>query len=253
MKTPRRTSASLSIVCALALTHLPQMIAAPAPEGNAKALMEEARKKQTERKRAEMQRELDRVAEDVKKGRQELGELETSMSKVGYAVAETKTQIDQLAGRKKRAGQDLELLPMRMEADRLKTDALNLLNAAHAKAGEAIKRRQEELELKAALVAAQLHKLEDAEIGAEPGAKGESVPTVTELQKSLQKAEDRSALATVRAREAMDAAAAKLQQAEAAAAKAEKKQAEFEKENASPAPGAAGTEPVTTLKAKKTR
>lgn len=238
MKTVLRISASLSIVCVFALTGLTRVMGEPAPAGNAKALMEEARKKQAERKRAEMQKELDRVSEDVKKESQELGELEASMAKVGYAVSETKGQIDRLAGRNKRVMQDMELLPLRIEAERLKADALNLLNAAHSKAAEAVKKRKEFLDLKAALVTAQIHKLEDAAVAAEPGARGASGPTLTELRKNLQKAAERSVLAAERAREAMDAADARLRQSDVATAKADKKQAEIEKENTPAAPGA---------------
>lgn len=249
MKTLHLTFAPLSIICALALSSLPRAMGEP-PAENAKTLLSEAKKKQSERNRSAMQKELDRLGEDMKKGKQEMEDLEASISKVGYAVSKTKGQIDQLASRKKRVSQDLELLPLRIEAESLKTDALNLLNSAHEKAAEALKKRNEELELKAVLVSTQIHKMEDAEIGAEPGAKTDSGPTLTELRKNLQKAEERSALANSRAREAMDAASLKLQQAEAATAKAEKKQAEIERENTAATPAA--PDPAKT-KANKAR
>lgn len=252
MKSLCLTTASLSIACILILAPVPRAMS-QGPAANAKTLLAEAKKKQSERKRSAMQKELDRLAEDVKKGQQEMEELEASMSKVGYAVSETKGQMDQLAGRKKRVTQDMELLPLRIDAEKLKADALTLLNSAHTKAAEALKRRNEELDLKAALVTSQIHKLEDAEVGSEPGTgKSDSGPTLTELSKNLQKASEKSALANLRAREAMEAASEKLLQAEAATMKAEKKQAQIEQENAPAAPAAPAAESVKP-KAKNAR
>ena len=230
MKTLQLTSVSLSIVCILALTALPRATGQPASASNAKVLLDEAKKHQQERKRAVMQKELDRMSEDVKKGKQEIADLEQSISKVGSAVTETKGSLDQLAGRKKNVTQDLELLNLRTEAEKLKAEGLNLLNSAHAKALDALTKRNEELDLRTALVSAEIQKAADAEIAADSEArrlKGDSTPTLSELRRNLAKAESRSSLADYRAREAMDAASRKLQQAEAAAAKAEKKQAEF--------------------------
>jgi hypothetical protein len=251
MKKPNFSSLSLSIVCLLALVTLPRATGQPGTASNAKVLIEEAKKNQQERKRAAMQRELDRMGEDVKKGKQEIADLEQSISKVGNAVSETKSSLDQLAGRKKNVTQDLELLNLRAEADKLKAEGLNLLNSAHEKTKDALTKRNEELDLKTAIVSAEMQKAADAEIAADSEArrsKSDSTPTLTELRRNLAKAQSRSSLADYRAREAMDAASRKLQQAEVAAAKVEKKQAEFDAEKTS---GAAGGNAPLTPKAKK--
>ena len=251
MKTLHFTSLSLSIVCVLALTSLPRAMSQSGSEGNAKVLLNEAKKKQQERKQAAMQKELDRLIEDVKKGKQESADLEQSISKVGNAVAESKSSLDQLAGRRKNVTQDLELLGLRTEAEKLKAEGLTLLNTAHEKAKDALAKRNEELDLKTAIVSAEIQKALDAEIAADSEARrlsSESGPSLTELRRNLDKAQNRSSLADYKAREAMEAASRKLQQAEAAAAKVEKKQAEFASEKVPSSPG--GKAPLTP-KAKK--
>jgi hypothetical protein len=238
MKSLSFTSASLSLVCALALTTLPRATGQPAAGGDAKALLVEAKKNLHERKRAAKQKELDRMVEDAKKGKQEAADLEQSMSKVANAVAGAKSSIDQIAGRKKSATQDLELLGLRAEAEKLKAEALTLLNAANGKALEALTRHNEELDLRTAIISAEIQKATDEEIGTDAEAKrlrSESGPSLTELRRNLGKAESKTSVADYRAREAMEAASRKLAQADAAAAKVEKKQAEFDAEKTAPA------------------
>ncbi|MEO6787206.1 MAG: hypothetical protein ABI318_13830 [Chthoniobacteraceae bacterium] len=228
------TSGLLAIVCMLAFTALPRLMSENLVAGDAKALLDEAKKSQADRKRAALQKELDRLGEDSKKAKQEIDDLEKSMSKVGNAAAGTKSQIDQLASRKKRVLQDLELLPLRIEAEKLKAEALALLNSAHAKAMDALAKRNEELDLKTTLVEAEIQKVSATDTaGATDSQKGKSegASTMRELRKNLEKAHDKSSLADYRAHEAMDMASRKLQQADATTAKAEKKQAEIDLAN----------------------
>jgi hypothetical protein len=112
---------------------------------------------------------LDRLDEDLKRGQAAVGDLEQNISKVGDAVNESKKATELLAGRKKSVTQDLELLALRSEAEKLKTDGLNLLSAAHAKAKEAQIKRNEELEIKRAIVSVELSKTEDTQSGGESG------------------------------------------------------------------------------------
>jgi hypothetical protein len=241
MKRLSLTSASLSVVCALALTTLPRATGQPAAASDAKALLAEAQKNHHERKRAAKQKELDRMMEDAKKGKQEAADLEQSISKVSNAVAGAKSSLDQIAGRKKSATQDLELLGLRSEAEKLKSEGLSLLNVANAKTLEALTRRNEELDLKTAIVSAEIQKATDEEIGTDAEAKrlrSESGPSLTELRRNLDKAQNKTSVADYRAHEAMEAASRKLAQAEAAAAKVEKRQAEFDAEKLSGTPAA---------------
>ncbi len=247
------TVLSLSIVCLLALTTPPRTFGETNAAGNAKLLLDEAKKNQAERKRAMMQKEMDRLTEDGKKGKQEMDDLEKSISKVGGAVTETKGLLDQLTGRKTHIIQDLELMHLRIDAERLKSEGLALLNSAHVKAMDALAKRNEELDLRTSLVSAEIQKLSSPENAGEPHAKtgkSDSSPTTTELRRNLAKAESRSSVANSRSREAMDAASQKLQQADAAAAKVEKKQAEFAVEKD---PNAPAVNEVVKPKTKRAR
>lgn len=224
------TSVPFIVVCTFALTALPQAKSQPGIVKNATVLLDEAVQKQQDRKRAAKQRELDRISEEMKKGKQEAAELQQSISQVGSASNESKSNLDLLAGRKKNTAQDLELLGLRIDAEKLKAEGLILLSTAQAKALDALTKRQEELDLRTAVYSAEIQKmsLPDNAGESEPKkGKSESGPSVTELRRNLAKAEDRTELADAKAREAMAAAARKLEQAEAVAAKVEKKQAEY--------------------------
>jgi len=209
----------------LALTALPHAKGQPGSVENATALLNEAKKTQHERKRAAKQKELDRISEDVNTGKKEVADLEKTMAQVGSAVNESKSNLDLLAGRRMSATQDLELLAIRSEAEKLKAEGLALLNTAYALAMDAMARRKQELDLKAAIVSAEIQKLPESGNVAESGPKKDKtdIPSVSELRKNLAKAEARTPLADYRARQAMEAASQKLRQAEAVAAKVEKK------------------------------
>lgn len=218
---------------------------------NAQALVEEAKKGELERKMAAKQVLTDRLSEDLKKATQEIGEVEKSIGKVGAATAEATGELGRLDTQKKRLTRDLELVELRISAEKLKAEGLKLLGAAHAKSRDALTKRTEELGLRTAVVAAEVRVL-SGKPSAEPepsGAKGsrpKSGPTLTELRKQLSKAEDAALTASSNARAAMEAASQKVQQAEAAAAKAEKKRAESAQENNPGFPG--GNDPLKPTK-----
>ncbi len=231
-QTNHNTLVSLAIAFIFTLTIIPYAVSEQAAPGNAKALLDEAKKNQVERKRAAMQKELDRLDEDLKQDQTELVEVEHNIADVGNAVNESKKNTESLAGRRKNVTQDLELLALRAEAEKLKTEGLNLLNIAHEKAKEALTKRSEELDIKRAIVSAEFVKTEEVQTGSESArsVKSDSFRTMSELRRNLDKAANKAALANYRAREAMDAASKRLHQAEDAAAKVEKKQAEFASE-----------------------
>lgn len=224
-------SIAVAIIVAVAFVFMavPAAFGETPATGNARALLDEAKQKQIERKRSAMQKELARLEEDLKQGQTEMGDLEQNISRVGNAVNESKSNSELLAGRRKNVTQDLELLTLRSDAERLKAEGLNLLSGAHAKSKEALMRRNEELEIRKAVISAEFAKTEDSHAGSESSRSGKSEASrsLTELRKNLAKAESKSALANYRAREAMDVASKRLQQAEDAAAKVEKKQAEY--------------------------
>jgi chromosome segregation ATPase len=247
MKSLRFTSVSLSIACILAVAMSPLALAETGSTGNAKALLEAAKKSALERKLAAKQTELDRLGEDLKKGKQEIDELQKSVYSVGNAVTEATGHLNRLGAQKKTHTQELELVNLRIDAEKLKSEGLKLLSTAHGKSMEALAKRTEELDLKTTLVAAEIRALSGtgSTKAAAPegkGSKAKAAPTITDLRKQLVKAENATSIASYRAREAMEAASAKLQQAEAAAAKAEKKQTEIGLEKNPSFPG--GNDPL---------
>jgi hypothetical protein len=228
-QTNLRSLGLIFVALIFALSAVSTSKAEPTVPDNAKALMDEAKKKQVERKRSAMQKELDRLDEDLKQGQAELGDLEQNISRVGGAVNESQNNSAMIAGRRMNVTQDLELLALRAEAEKLKTEGLNLLNIAHAKTKEALLKRNEVLDIKRAIASAELVKADEtqADSGSGRSVKTEASRTLTELRRNLAKAESKAELANYRAHDAMTIASKKLQQAEDATAKVEKKQAEF--------------------------
>jgi chromosome segregation ATPase len=252
---PSHTSSTLvvlSVASALAFALPQRAFCQTGPGGNAQVLLEEAKKTEFERKMAAKQTVADRLNEDLKKGKQEGEDLDKSISKVSSATASATGQLDKLGAEKKRLTLDLDLVGLQIDAEKLKVEGLKLLAAAHAKSREALAKRTEEIDLKKAVVAAEMRVLagKPSAEPAAPSAKGSrsksSGPTLTELRKQLSKAEQATINASYNARQAMDAASEKLQRAEAAAAKAEKKRAELALEKNPSLPG--GNDPLNPTK-----
>ena len=194
-------------------------------------LLDEAKKSDYQRKLAAKQTELDRLNEDRTKATKEIEALETSVQKAGAAVDDATKNLDLLSLQKKRTTRELELLELRITAEKLKSEGLKMLQSANKKAQEAVTRRNEEADARAAIVALETRQIVAkspmpvAASGPAP-APSKNEPTLTELKRKLDKAETAATKAAYQAREAMSAATARLREAEAAAAKAEKKQAE---------------------------
>jgi chromosome segregation ATPase len=213
---------------------------------NASALLDETKLIDYEQRVATKKLEMDRLNEDLKKGADEVESINKRIQKVGGAVDDATRQLEQLTAQKKRATLDLELLNLRIDAERLKGEGLKLLQNANRKAQDAVAKRNEEINARTALVAAETRQLAskapNAAVESGPatpaskhGAKNE--PTIAEWRKKLEKAERATATAESQAREALLAATAKLRDAENATAKAEKKQEEVAQDK-TPAPKA---------------
>lgn len=233
----RFASSGISLIWIVAIT-APQMAVAEVGRKetgrteDAQLLLEEAKTNELERKISAKQTELERYNEDLNRAREQADALEKSIDKVGVAVGETNAHLDQLASQKRRLTQMLELVTMRIEAEKTKADGLRMLGAAQTKALGAIARRNEETELKTNIAKADLAVLSPKElpiIGAADGP--ESGPgkhtSATEMRKRLEKVNHTTIAAGTAAREAMVAATAKLQQADAAGAKAARRGSEL--------------------------
>ncbi len=223
----------------------------PPSKHNAKALLDESKLIDYEQRITAKKTEMDRLNEDLKKGAEEIDALEKRIQKVGTAAEDATKQLDQFSSLKKRATAELELLNLRIDAEKLKGDGLRMLQAANRKLQDAAAKRNEETTARTALVAAETRQLATkapaaaaaAESGPAKPHTPKNEPTLTEWRKNLEKAERATATSENQAREAMAAAGAKLQEAEAAAAKAEKKQEELALEKDPAFPG--GNDPLS--------
>lgn len=255
-----RTSLSpvtFSAVWLLAFAASHQAFGETHSQGNAQALLEEAKKSEFDRKMAAKETEAARLSEDLKKRKQEIDELDKSIYKVNGAATEAAGHLDQLGTEKKRLTGELDLINLRIEAEKLKAEGLMQLGIAHAKARDALTKRTEEIDLRAAIVSAEIRQLSGkpsteklAPIATGPGkrpTKG-SAPKATsgisDLRSQLLKAEQAAATSASNARLAMEAASRKLQQAEAAAEKADKKHTDIALEKNQSFPG--GNDPLGT-------
>lgn len=209
-------------------------LAEPAARRNASALLDEAKKAEYERKIAAKQLEMNRLADDQKKGTAEMEKLDQGVQKIGAAWDDSAKELEHLTMKKRRSAGELELLNLRIDAERLKGEGLRMLQGANRKALDAVSKHNEETDARAALVAAETRllaaKSPEVSDASGPGKTSKNEPTMTELRKKLARAERASSTADSLAREAMISAGARVQQSDAAAAKAEKKQAELGEE-----------------------
>lgn len=245
---PRLLTVSISALAVCTLVQA-RALAEAGLLGTAQVLLQEARDSDIERRATAKQKELDRLTEDGKAMKVEIFESEQSGQKVDNAVAETTKQIDQLNAEKKRLTDELELVTLRIDAEKLKAEGLKQLAIAHSKTRDALNRQSVELEVRAALAAAEKAQLEkpaepaSTEASAKPVRTPKPAPSAaSELRKQLEKAEQASSTASIAAREAMDSATAKLKVAEVAAAKYEKRRAEIGLERNPTLPG--GNDPL---------
>lgn len=220
-KNPMAGIVALAAVCLLAATG-----SAPAqnaePE-NAKALLEKVKRRDLDRQLAAGQTYLDRLAEDLAKGRKEAETMQTNIDATKGLQKETAAQLSQFTGQRKRLEQVIALTALRIEAEKLKGEGLQLLADAQAKSLAALNKRAEETELRASVGAAELKLLGQAEAVPATEPAGKAHASLSELRKKLAASEVLAANAEKIAREAMRAASARLDQADLAGAKAKKK------------------------------
>lgn len=199
---------------------------------NAQSLLETVKRRDLERQVAAKQTDLNRLAEDVEKGKKEAETMQSNIATTGNLLKESTTQLEKLAAQKKRMEQVLELTRMRIEAETLKADGLKMLAEAQGKTLAALNRRAEETNARITVGAAELRQLSpgtfepNGETAGKPSGKGQT--TVGDLRKKLAASEALSASAERIAREAMHAASAKLDLANVASGKAKKKAANVE-------------------------
>jgi DNA repair exonuclease SbcCD ATPase subunit len=200
--------------------------------GDARALLQEVRKRELERQIAAKQTELDRLNEDLTKSRSESDELKHSIDGIVLTISETTGHLDQLSAEKTRLNQALEVANLRMEAEKLKLTGLKMLNDAQTKALGTLTSRIEDTDNRATVGAAELKLVSEGPVsdGGDAGTTDNATKLraqIAELKKKRAKSERSTADANTAAHEAMAAASAKLQLADIAAGKAKKRAEEL--------------------------
>jgi len=235
MKHPRKYSLArptfLACACSLALAGS-GFTQTAAPE-NAQSLLEKVKRRDLDRQMAARQTGLDRLAEDLAKGHKEAEAMQTSIDATGNLLKESGANLNQLISQRKRLEQVLELTTLRIEAEKLKAEGLQMLGDAQAKALAALTKRAEETDLRANLGATELKLLAPStgEAGTEPATKEGAAKmrsTLTDLRKKLVTSENSADNAEKIARDAMRTASTRLELADIASVKAKRKAANVE-------------------------
>ena len=219
-------SATFAGVCLLGLAA--SALAETAEPDNAKALLEKVKQRDLDRQITARKTDLDRLAEDVTKGRKEAESMQANVEATSALQKESAAHLSQLLSQRKRLEQVIQLTTLRIEAERLKAEGLQLLADAQGKALVAMTKRAEETDARAALGAAELKLVAPAEAapGPEPAARetaAKTRPALPDLRKKLALSENAAANAEKTARDAMRAAASKLELADIAGARAKRK------------------------------
>ena len=202
------------------------------PRASAQELLEKARQSEYERKLAAKQTALDRLAEDLKKGKEQADGLEKMIDTLGSAVTEANGHFDELTALRRIQPKVMEVISLKLEAEGLRVEGLKLLRAAQTKTLDALAKRNEEIDLRTALSAAEMRLFAKKSLGSSAGPEilesGPNKPlSLTEQRRALEKAERAAETAETIAREAMQTASSRLRQADAAAAKAENRRVEL--------------------------
>ena len=190
---------------------------------NAKALLEKVKRRDLDRQMAAGQTYLDRLTEDLAKGRKEAETMQANIDATSGLIKESAASLSQFTGQRKRLEQVVALTAMRIEAEKLKGEGLQLLADAQAKALAALNKRGEETELRASVGAAELKLLGQTEPAPAAESAAKTHTPLSELRKKLANAEVIAANAERIARDAMRAASAKLELADVAGTKAKRK------------------------------
>lgn len=223
-----------------------------------RGLLDKAKQSEYERKMSLKQTELDRLGEDVKKSKDQADNLQKMVDSVDTAIVEATGNLDRVTGQRNHQPKVAEVIALKYDAQRMRVDGLKMLKAAQAKSLDAVNKHNGVLDLKTTLGSLEMKTFaEKALSGTSEPAQGEtagkkSPQPGSELRKSLAAAEKDAAATEVAAREAMQAATAKLQQADVAVEKAEKRRLEIGVEDITSLPvdrdGLDGPAQITPIK-----
>jgi hypothetical protein len=212
---------------------------------NAQALIQEVKKRDLEREIAAKQTEVNRLNEDLSKERGVAEDLKRSIEGIGLAIEESSSNLEKLSAERARLAQALEVATLRVEAEKLKVAGLKMLSEGQGKVLNYVSSRIEATERKAEIASAELKVvnwreplpveeviLDNSNPATQQQASGgESLSKlkaqIAELKRKGTKSQTVLTEASQAADVAIEAASAKLAQADAAAAKANKRAEEL--------------------------
>ena len=250
MNNSRIHRASILVIGALAMLTLDTIaVSQTARTDSAQDLLRGAQKQTLEAQVADRQTEVARLSEDLAKARKESDDVQRSINATGVAMSDTTASLQKLTAERARLTQALEVVGLRIEAEKQTLDGLKKLSEAHGKAMAHLASRIEETEARLNLGTLEL-KMKTEELQWEDGNFVASEDTkklqgaATELRRKLAAMEKTVTAARTATREAMAAATSKLQTADAATQKAKKRAEELSLDDTSKVPSANADENV---------
>lgn len=216
---------------------------------SAQDLLRGTKKRTLEAQVADKQTEVARLNEDLSKARKESDEVQNSINATGVTMSDTTASLQKQTAERARLTQALEVVNLRIEAEKLTLDGLKKLSEAQSKAVTVLASRIEETESRLNLGTLEL-KMKTEELLWEDGAFVASEETkklqgaATELRRKLAAMEKTMSAARLAAREAMASATLKLQTADAATQKAKKRAEELDLADTGKVPSANADENV---------
>jgi uncharacterized small protein (DUF1192 family)/uncharacterized low-complexity protein len=190
----------------------------PAPE-KAQALLDKVKQGELDRQIAAKQTEIDRLKEDLSKGKKDADGLQQTMDATNSLINESTENLDKLTENGKRLEQEYNLTLARISAERQKIEGLRNLSDAQSKSLSALTNRIEETDVRSRVRSAEMDMLTEGKPVPAEGADDKGHSELSKLRKTLSAYETKTTAEEKTARDAMRIATAKVQAADAAAAR----------------------------------
>jgi len=188
----------------------------------AQALLDKVKQSEMDRQVAAKQTEIDRLKEDLDKGKKDADTLHQSIDSTNSLINTSAANLDKLSDERKRLEQSLNLALARISAERQRIEALRNLSDAQTKSLSALNRRIEETDVRSRVSDAEMQLLSEGKTVPIAGGEDKGHSELSKLRKTLATCETKTASEENIARNAMKTAAIKVQLADAAAARAER-------------------------------
>lgn len=196
-----------------------RVAAQDAPPEKAQALLDKVKQGELDRQIAAKQTEIDRLKEDLNKGKKDADGLQQTMDATNSLISESTENLDKLTEKGKRLEQEYNLTLARISAERQKIDGLRNLSDAQSKSLGALTNRIEETDVRGRVRSAEMEMLTEGKPVPAEGTDDKGHSELSKLRKTLAAYETKTTAEEKTARDAMRIATAKVQAADAAAAR----------------------------------